>query len=419
MKVLENTPTIDKDRNIEIIKYFYGFGCSPWPTLEETAEKFSVGTRERIRQIIKSQFRDAVTLSDIPAMEHFREIVDGNRYWLQSDIFLEAKIVEAKLVEDVFSVRGLFNMMDDLGSHIAYDVYTPDMQTVTRSSLDKLEGHCHFIIRKSDVREMRFNKAKKLPGRCGIARLDYLENEGGYNTYRTLIENLIRFSEAAWTKDTKDGLWYLFEDGDNTLINYSEKVFSVLDTSDAMRLAETYRNALDGRSHKYDYPPVRELIADYLRSSRHFEDIEDTLSFIGQTTHLNDIERDAVEYLKSNGRATYTDLRTHLISNGYTKYAADKTVFRSPFIYTDRSRLGRKQHEYRLVGVPKDAPEDVVEVEDRYKRHLRRLQRIGDTDETVEQKIRKSKTYFKGGCSTVRNGKIVQSAVSDTPFKHW
>ena len=177
------------------------------------------------------------------------------------------------------------------------------------------------------------------------------------------------------------------------MINFSRKVFSFLDKCDAVKLSETYHRALHGRSHKYEYPPV-ELITDYLRSSMHFENIDDTLSFISQLTYLNDVEKDAAEYLKSNGSSTYKELQTHLMSNGYTKYLADKTVFRSPFIYADRSQ-GLGQHEYSLVGVLKSLSDDVVEVEDRYKSHLRRLKRIGDTDESVEQKTRKEQTILQ------------------------
>ena len=47
----------DKFRNIEIIAYYYGFRDAAWPTLEETAKRFGVGTRERIRQILNENFR--------------------------------------------------------------------------------------------------------------------------------------------------------------------------------------------------------------------------------------------------------------------------------------------------------------------------------------------------------------------------
>ena len=34
----------NKARDMEIVKFYYGLNESPWPTLEETASRFSVGT---------------------------------------------------------------------------------------------------------------------------------------------------------------------------------------------------------------------------------------------------------------------------------------------------------------------------------------------------------------------------------------
>ena len=186
--------SIDKDRNIEIITYFYGFKGSSWPTYEDTAEQFSLQSRQRANQIIKGQFKDIVRQSDLPTMQRLRSVVDSNRYWLQSE--LETKVIDLNLVGDNFSIRGLFNLMNDLGASIAYDIYTPDLQTVTRSSLGKFDDH--FIIRKTDVKEVKalLSKAKKLPGRCGIAKLSYLDSESDFSIYSSLIESLIRLSEA-------------------------------------------------------------------------------------------------------------------------------------------------------------------------------------------------------------------------------
>lgn len=380
-----------KARNIEMVAFLYGFGDSPWPTLEETAQKFSI-KKQRVSQIIKSQFRSVVSPSDIPSVQGFHEIVVGNRFWSQSD--LETRIVKSKLVGDNFSIRGLFNLMNGIEGYNAFDIYTPEMQRVTRSLLGKFEEY--FIVRKSDVGEIKslFQKAKKLPGKCGgIGRIDYLKEERDYDAYVGLIEGLVSHSESTWTKYEQGRLWYLFEDRDNILINYGEKVFSVIDRCEVDRLAQAYDNALRGRTYKYDCPPV-ELITDYLRSSKYIENIDNTVSFAGQTASLNKIEEDVVEYLKSYGETAFPNIRAHLSSKGHKKDYVVKAAYHSPFIHVDKS-LGYDNYKFGLVGSLKESSNEGVEIHARYQKFLRRLRRISDTDETVEQKIRKEQRILR------------------------
>lgn len=47
----------NKARDIEIVNHYYGFNDSVWPTLDETAKKFNIGTRERVRQLLNAKFR--------------------------------------------------------------------------------------------------------------------------------------------------------------------------------------------------------------------------------------------------------------------------------------------------------------------------------------------------------------------------
>jgi hypothetical protein len=44
----------NKKRDIEIIKYYYGLHESPWPTLDETANRFNIGTRGSDSYLIAS-----------------------------------------------------------------------------------------------------------------------------------------------------------------------------------------------------------------------------------------------------------------------------------------------------------------------------------------------------------------------------
>lgn len=71
----------NKARDIEIVKFYYGLNESPWPTLEETASRFEVGTRERIRQLLNSKFRNNVSKNSIPSLNEFIQILQSREYW--------------------------------------------------------------------------------------------------------------------------------------------------------------------------------------------------------------------------------------------------------------------------------------------------------------------------------------------------
>lgn len=377
-----------KQRNIEIIAYFYGFRDSLWPTLEETAEKFQDLTRERVRQIIHDEFRVSVDITSLPSIEIINEIITGRPYWTQLEI--EHKLFDSGLAKGIFSIRGLLNLIEDLGINDAYDIYTPELREVTWSTINKFDQV--FIIAKNDVKivEKILRKAEKLPGRCGIADLFSLREEiEGFAKWVHLLQELIKNSKDAWTKDTGTEFWYLFENRNNTLINYSEKIFSVFDTCEVSKLAVAYRNALDRRTHNYPYPPV-EIIADYLRSSIYFVNIHDVLSFTGEPEPISEIEEDIVQHLKENGAANYQSVFTYLNSKNYKKPHIDKALLYSPLVYVDKSK-GFGNHVYSLVGnlIGKLPIEPASH--DRYKVYLSKLRDIANngTDETSEHKRRR------------------------------
>lgn len=377
-----------KNRNIEIVAFYYGFRGEAWPTLEDTATAFNNITRERVRQLINSNFKDKVDKSQIPSAEIIAKVISSRRYWMQSD--LELVLVDKELVSGDFSIRGLLNLLEDLGINNNYDIYSPDVKKAKRSTINSYEEL--FLLKNEDAAEIHalYKKAEKLPGRCGIANLDYLKTENNnFITWVSLLKEMIRFTPKSWVKATANEFWYLFEDKSNTLINFSEKVFSVFDTCETSKLAMTYRNAFDRRTHNYPYPPV-EIIADYLRSSIYFSNIHDVLYFTGDPEPISEIEENIVQYIKENGAANYQSVFKYLVSKNYKKPHIDKTLLYSPLVYVDKSK-GFGNHDYSLVGhlignlpVEPTAP-------DRYKIYLKKLRDIADngTDETSEHKRRK------------------------------
>ena len=374
----------NKARDIEIVKFYYGLNDSPWPTLDETASRFGVGTRERIRQLLNFKFRNNVSKNSIPSLGTVIKVLQSREYWLLSEF--EEETYNAGLVEKESHLKGIFNLIEDVNLDCGFDFYTPELKRATRNSI--VTSKNIFLIRNSAIKnvEKLLKKAKILPGRCGIANLNYLKEEMGQ--YYSLVSLLIANAPTSWVRVIDDNYWYVFENRDNTIINYSEKVFGVFENCDPSRLAETYRNALNGRSNKYPYPPA-EVIDDYLRSSIYMINTHSGLKFIGEKNKLNEIEKDLISFLDSSGSVSFSTLYKYLLQKGYGKPHILKTTNFSPLVYVDKTK-GRKHYMYSLVGHRISAHNNTSEM-DKYEIYLRRLRALLDvgTDETREQKARK------------------------------
>jgi hypothetical protein len=380
----------NKSRNIEIIAYYYGFRGADWPTYDETAKKYDVGTRERIRQVLNKYFRDFVISSDLPSVDIFNEILYSKDYWKASDF--EHLISSSGLVEENFSIKGILNLLDDLNLACDFEIYTPELDKTSRSSLDLYENN--FLIKTSELKKIKslLKKAMGLPGRCGIANLAYLKDE--INGYYELISQLIVNSSTSWTYTNEEGFWYIYENLDNTIINYSEKLFSIISECNSNRLASTYRNALDSRSYKYPYPPEN-IIKDYLESSVFFENDEGNLTFIGETNELNDIEKDVALYFDGKASVSFPELRAHLRSKGYGDPLIQKATSSSPLIYVDKSK-GRSHYTYSLTNSISLKIQHSP-AHSRYKEFLIKLRKLFSTgtDETLDKKARKEQRILQ------------------------
>jgi hypothetical protein len=373
-----------KSRDIEIIKFYYGLKESPWPTLEETATRFGVGTRERIRQLLNSKFREHVNISDIPSLNDFVKILKSREYWLVTEF--ENEIYTAGLIGKETYIKGIFNLIKDVGIVCGFDFFTPDLKRATRNSIKASKNS--FLIKVSDLKEVAklLKKAQGLPGRCGVANLNYIESELG--EYYQLISLLIESSPTSWVKVDGDDYWYVFENKNNTVINYSEKVFLVIDSCDSGKLATVFRNALDGRTYKYPYPPSK-IMEEYLKSSVYFVNTDTGLKFIGETTKLNEIEEDLISFFDSSTSSSFPQLDQYLSQKKYGRPHITKTTNFSPLVFVDKSQ-GRKHYVYSLIGQRvslQKAEPDLTSYES-YTLRLRALLALG-TDKAREQTTRK------------------------------
>ena len=379
-------PSPSKDRNINMLMSFYGFGDLAWPTFEITARQF--GHSKQYASQIKKQFMAPnPALSGMPALQSFLDILHEQRYWLHSD--LETKITAAELVADKFSIRGLFNVFEALGVGLRHEIYTPDLKITSRSPINRFSEY--FVLNRSDFGEAKalWQKVKKLPAKYGIAKLAYLD-EALSTPFLGLVKSLLQYSDELWVTERDGELWYMFEESHNVLVNYSEKVFSIIDKCALEELAHTYHNALRFRTHSHPFPSF-EIIAEYLNSSKKFK-ATDGLSYISsKRTPLNPIESDIVDFLQLKGTVSWQSLREYLTVKQYRMSSIEKNTWYSPLVYVDKSQ-GPSNYQYRLVGA---APVSFVD-DNRYTQFQERLRRLGDmTDETVEKKQRREQHILR------------------------
>ena len=369
--------------------YLYGFGQSPWPTLEEAASEFNLNTRERARQI-KQKFVQRYRSSPMLALQSIIGVLREREYWLQSD--LANRLQELELVEHRFSISGLLDLASDVVAKTRYRIFTPDLEAASKNSISKFRD-C-FVIADSEVVNIRLlhKKLKGLPGRYGVAKLSYLTEDKDVLKYASsgLPEELIMLSEKSWSIHDHDDLWFAFEDRDNVLINYSEKVFSVIDECSPEELARSYRNALNGRRdlrYIHDYPS-EEVIRAYLMNSRMLNYDGRVLRYVGENrTPPTSIEKELVGLLRDNPNGLrFPQIRDYLVSAGHSKPNINKKTFSSPLVSIDKT-LGRANYIFTLVGTISATSQETV-TDGRYWRFVRRLRNLESTDETIETKRR-------------------------------
>ncbi|MYK62118.1 MAG: hypothetical protein F4034_09170 [Chloroflexi bacterium] len=380
-----------KQRDIEIILYYYGLTGVTGPTLEETALQFDgFATRQRISQIIKKHFKDVATPSDVPALAQIDTILHQRQFWRSQD--LHARLVDSGLISYVSEIGGYFTLLRDLGKQSAYDIFSPDLvKSRNRRFADITRG---FAVDASILLELKrlLVKVRRAPGQFGIANLHNLDvwrDDKRQKIFLPIIEALILGNPKAWSKHLDGHLWYMFEDYENRLKNYNRKVFSMIECCDLARLAQTYQNAIPRGSADPGYP-TKSVISAYLRNAPDCEIINGDLYYYGPTSPLTGIEKDAVEFLAMRTETQYPPLRDALLARNNNAAYVDKTIFYSPLIHVNR-RKDRKNHVYSLVASGNEissAPEPPTSDDARYQRFRQLLMGLRETDKAGTQKWR-------------------------------
>jgi hypothetical protein len=382
-----------KQRNIDLTACYYGFRESKWPTYDEVAESYAIGTRERVRQIINKTFRNHAQAASFPAVRSCATVLKKRDYWTEESY--QNALAANNIEVDGGNIQGLLDLMHDLSLASDYQAYTTDFREMTRSLLNQgME-----IILMTQQRAHALRRALKLasdrPGLVGIANLKLLADEEKWSSefYRAICDS-VTLSPRAWSWQDGDNFWYTFEHRQTTLRTYSEKVFSVINVTTAEHLAEIYENALHARTVGTSLPP-RKVIETYLRESLLFKQEGELIQFTGKLIELSDIEWSIVGFFKKKGQATYVELRDYLLAKNFSKPLIDKQLTHSCLVHVDRS-LGRKQHVYSLVRQFDPATKPTV-TPSLYATYFERLRRLyeEETDESCESTRRKEHSILQ------------------------
>ena len=376
-----------QSRNTKMILYYYGFGDSAWPSLEDTAHTWGLGTRERARQI-KDRFLQSARAEMLPSLVNFIALLETSQYWVQTE--LSQRLADAGLVDGQFSLCGIFNLAKELALDLGYAIYTPHLDRLTRASLDRFEEY--FIIRSSDEAQVRkfYRKARRAHRRSGLARLSSV-TQGPDITMplRRVLEDLVLCSDNVWTERAVGDIWYLFEDRDNRFFNNTEKVFSVVGQCDSFELSEAYRRSLGRYRSEPDLPPA-DTIARYLKSSSMFSAENDVLRYVRPSKRqLSSIEHDLVAVLATaSSGLDYAQIKSRLRGKGHTDNYIKVTLAQSPLVSVDKAQ-GRTRYRYYLIGNRQPTPKNGTQPDDsRYAQFAKRLLDLSATDASVASKRR-------------------------------
>lgn len=385
----------NKARDTRAVLLHYGFGDIAWPTLEQIGEQLSIGTRERVRQVLNSTFKTKASIESFPVLRAaFQEI---RQIEFESIPLIRNKLVSVGVISPSTRIRSLLNLGSDLNAVDDYDFVDHELSKLSRSEAEFDEKT--FLGTRSAIEALRgaYKKAKTLPGQLGLASREYLYDEIGSEA----AEKIWRFMELSGEVEFiqhDDQQWFIFEDRDNTLVNNCGKICSLSAENDVQALAEALSNAFSRRTHKdkYEYPSS-EIVRKWIYQSKWFEVTDGAARFLGAPEPLTDIEEAVVDYLTGKGAVKYHPLEEHLLGLNFTKSTVYKAVKASPLVYVDKSDA-RKTHTYTLISELQSSSNSSVDPNTRYRSFSNRLKILlttGGTNEPREVLKRREQSILR------------------------
>lgn len=353
----------------------------------------SIGTRERVRQVINEGFRKSVKIKQLPIAKKIFEIIQSNECVSIPEI--RSQLVREGLASENTTLRGLLNLGRDLHFCEGFDLYDNELAKLSRSEAE-FDDNTYLIHRDTLSKLKRgLKKAKTLPGLLGLSKVEYLRSELGNGVETERVIQFIRGASDICIINEEGEEWYIFEDRENTLINSCEKVYSLTSLCDLSILAVTLQNSLRRRSHRYEYPKA-DLILAWIEQSKWFLVEQNAVKFLGEKRELTEIEEAAVEYLKKSEFIYYTEFRDYLLELGYGKPAADKIITTSPLVTVNKAGE-RRNYTYQLIVKAAKIAEKSKESLSQYqifKNRLKEVLTVG-TDSRSESIVRREQSILR------------------------
>lgn len=232
------------ERDIEVVLYYFGFSEQKIPTLEETNEKFGIGTRERVRQIVRDRFSSHLeaTELDSPRWSSLKTVykqITSSLFLKEEDLFKNSEYIN----KDDCSIKGLFNILDIfLEKKNGATTLTKQYEFVnTQFSIPKREDIKNNVplsiisIKFKQQINLILKTLRTAPGQKGVANFDEeftlairkLKKKKQIDTNDELLYKVSYFflsNDQACTL-LSDKKSYSYIGRDNIIVNSLEKIF--------------------------------------------------------------------------------------------------------------------------------------------------------------------------------------------------
>lgn len=383
----------EKENHIDLMVHHFCTSDEPTPTLEGTGKEFGV-SRERVRQIIKKHFVPNVSLAALPSLPHLLDLVQERNFWRYEELATMA--VEEGMMGDQVRLGAIFKLATELGIKNEYAIYTPDLKHPPKSVLVP-ETKAIVVVKPTADKARKYINRTKNRGQFGLSRFDSLKELGAdppgeFAEMRSLLLTIIENSQNTWIGEVDGVKWYSFQQPTkNRILNFSSRVFHVVDHCDVDRLAEIYENALPRGAERSPEFPSFDVISRYLRESDYFEVNGRLVKYTGEKVEPEKTERDIIGFFQRQGRGDceYPEIASYLTKAGLPEGSV-KTVYHSPFVYVAREHY--QTGDYRLVFV---GAEEIATPPNRFAAIYRRLVELDETDESDEVKVRKEQGILR------------------------
>lgn len=389
-------------RNAELILDHFGMGGLFWPTLQDLADAYEgLGTRERARQIIKTKYQQRLNGQVLPTAAATAKLLESRPIWTESDFLV--RLEHAGFAQKLDAAKPLLNYLKTQGLADDYGVYREDLKPATRDSA--LEYSDRLIITKPLKARLQqaYTEARGGVGLNGLCRMSNVvppeENEFGDQ-----LQSVFKLHKDIVCFENQGETWFAFDDRDNSLVNYAEKTFFLVETCSIDNLSKILETALRSRTSPYGEFPDASVISRWIKNSRHFEITGNSARLMGDPTPLTDVENTLVEIMKGKGTFNSVELRAKLTEFGFQPATISKKVFHSPLVFVDKTR-GRRKYQFTLVtdleppssqeNSADRSPDQDLHGADRYFAFKKRLQELETIDVPSSTKARREQGVLR------------------------